>query len=147
MRTAALLVFAGWSVSVASAADPVAPAPIVLQPGQVIIMAQPAAAPATAPCTTCGDSAVAKKPGFLKSMFKKPACAACDDGSAGGGGILKKILKRIACPDGKCGEKGCNNPQGCGNLYTECKFLFGGCRDFFGTDAASAGHLHRTVTP
>ena len=126
MRTAALLIFAGWSVSIASAADPVAPAPIVLQPGQTIVVVQQAAGPkVAAPCTTCGDKAAeAKKPGVLHRLFKK-----------------------VACSDGKCGEKGCNNPLGCGNLYTECKFIFGGCRDFFGTDAASAGHLHNTVTP
>lgn len=45
-----------------------------------------------------------------------------------------------------CAPDGCPSPLGCGNLYTESKFLFGSCRQFFGTGEASQGiHKHAKV--
>lgn len=34
---------------------------------------------------------------------------------------------------------GCNSPLGCGTLYSEFKFVFGSCRQFFGTGDSIPG--------
>jgi len=38
-----------------------------------------------------------------------------------------------------CAPDGCPTPLGCGTHYTEHKFVFGSCRQFFGTGDAAVG--------
>lgn len=47
----------------------------------------------------------------------------------------------------ECSPDGCPKPIGCGNFYTEKKFLFGSCRQFFGTSDSAVGHHRRTSVP
>ena len=44
-----------------------------------------------------------------------------------------------------CGPDGCPKPIGCGNFWTEKKFIFGSCRQFFGTAESAVGHGRGTV--
>lgn len=44
----------------------------------------------------------------------------------------------------ECAPYGCPKPIGCGNLFTELKFLFGSCRQFFGNAESTVGH-HRAT--
>lgn len=44
----------------------------------------------------------------------------------------------------ECAPDGCIKPIGCGNFWTECKFLFGSCRQFFGTAESTVGHQRNT---
>lgn len=46
-----------------------------------------------------------------------------------------------------CAPDGCPKPIGCGNFWTEKKFIFGSCRQFFGTAEASVGHHRKTTLP
>ncbi|MEZ6143094.1 MAG: hypothetical protein R3B84_21230 [Zavarzinella sp.] len=46
-----------------------------------------------------------------------------------------------------CAPDGCPTPLGCGNFWTEKKFIFGSCRQFFGTAGASEGHHKNTYIP
>jgi hypothetical protein len=43
-----------------------------------------------------------------------------------------------------CAPDGCPKPIGCGNFWTEKKFIFGSCRQFFGTAQSSIGHGYET---
>jgi hypothetical protein len=47
----------------------------------------------------------------------------------------------------RCEPDGCPTPLGCGNLWTEFKFAFGSCSQFFGTGEATRGVLHKTRVP
>jgi hypothetical protein len=42
-------------------------------------------------------------------------------------------VRHINAPDG------CPSPLGCGTAYTEFKFVFGSCRQFFGTGGSAPG--------
>lgn len=53
----------------------------------------------------------------------------------------EKINNHRRAPDG------CPTPVGCGNFYTEFKYIFGSCRQFFGTGDASVGCLKKTRLP
>lgn len=44
-----------------------------------------------------------------------------------------------------CAPDGCPKPIGCGNFWTEKKFIFGSCRQFFGTAESTIGHGRRTI--
>jgi len=46
-----------------------------------------------------------------------------------------------------CAPDGCPKPIGCGNHWTELKFIFGSCRQFFGTAGATVGQGRATVEP
>lgn len=52
-----------------------------------------------------------------------------------------KYNKHICAPDG------CPTPLGCGNWYTEFKFAFGSCRQFFGTGEATKGVANHARVP
>ena len=45
----------------------------------------------------------------------------------------------------ECAPDGCLKPIGCGNHWTEKKFIFGSCRQFFGTAWSTVGHGRGTV--
>ena len=44
----------------------------------------------------------------------------------------------------ECAPDGCIKPIGCGNFWTEKKFVFGSCRQFFGTAESTVGHHKHT---
>ena len=44
-----------------------------------------------------------------------------------------------------CAPDGCPKPIGCGNFWTEKKFVFGSCRQFFGTAESTVGHHYNTT--
>ena len=44
-----------------------------------------------------------------------------------------------------CGSDGCPEPLGCSNFWTENKFFFGSCKQYFGTGNAAAGYSRRTT--
>ena len=44
-----------------------------------------------------------------------------------------------------CAPYGCPKPIGCGNFWTEKKFIFGSCKQFFGTAESAVGHGRQTV--
>jgi hypothetical protein len=44
-----------------------------------------------------------------------------------------------------CAPDGCPKPIGCGNFWTEKKFIFGSCRQFFGTAESTVGHGYHTT--
>lgn len=46
--------------------------------------------------------------------------------------------------DHECSPDGCPKPVGCGNFWTEKKFIFGSCRQFFGTAGSTYG-FHRAA--
>jgi hypothetical protein len=45
----------------------------------------------------------------------------------------------------ECAPDGCPKPIGCGNFWTEKKFVFGSCRQFFGTADSAVGHRYQTT--
>jgi hypothetical protein len=45
----------------------------------------------------------------------------------------------------ECAPYGCPKPIGCGNFWTEKKFIFGSCRQFFGTAESTVGHHYNTT--
>ncbi|QVL32286.1 hypothetical protein KIH39_26220 [Telmatocola sphagniphila] len=136
MRAIALLFITGLMASAVRAGDP--PVPVIVQPGQTIIISGGSAAPVT--------NVVTPSTKVVTSAASAASCSTCDkDGKKS---FYAKIKTRLgACPNGSCDDKGCANPLGCGNLWTDGKFLFGSCRDFFGTDVAATGHLHKTNVP
>ena len=46
-----------------------------------------------------------------------------------------------------CAPDGCPTPLGCGNHFTEKKFIFGSCRQFFGSTEGTVGKRYNTVVP
>lgn len=44
-----------------------------------------------------------------------------------------------------CAPDGCPKPIGCGNFWTEKKWIFGSCRQFFGTAESTVGHGYDTA--
>ena len=44
-----------------------------------------------------------------------------------------------------CSPDGCPTPLGCGNGWTEKRFIFGNCRQFFGSAQSTIGHGHDTT--
>jgi hypothetical protein len=92
----------------------------------------------------------------------KPAqCSNCGNGS---GGIFLRPGETAVYPNGpgsfgarldrelwsenhECAPDGCPKPIGCGNHWTELKFIFGSCRQFFGTGGASVGQGRGTYEP
>jgi hypothetical protein len=47
----------------------------------------------------------------------------------------------------RCEPEGCPKPLGCSNPWTEFKFVFGSCTQFFGSAEATRGCLHKTTVP
>ena len=59
----------------------------------------------------------------------------------------RRATRTTARPSGQlwwdehnCAPDGCPKPIGCGNFWTEKKFIFGSCRQFFGTAESTVGH-------
>src|SRR5262249_18025113 len=85
----------------------------------------------------------------------KPAasCSSCGSGSGGMGlqpgqtGVYSyppgtfcaRLDRQLWSDEHECAPDGCLKPIGCGNHWTELKFIFGSCRQFFGTSGSAAG--------
>ena len=85
-------------------------------------------------------------------------CQACREGSpiypewmnpapilppvGGLGAFGAELRSQLLWDQHECAPDGCIKPIGCGNLWTEIKFIFGSCRQFFGTAESTVGH-HR----
>ncbi len=46
-----------------------------------------------------------------------------------------------------CAPDGCPTAVGCSNAWTEFKFVFGSCRQFFGTADSTEGCCNKTTVP
>jgi hypothetical protein len=58
-----------------------------------------------------------------------------------------RLKARLLAEDNTCGPDGCPKPLGCGNHWTELKWIFGSCREFFGTGGAAVGEGPATFVP
>jgi hypothetical protein len=56
-----------------------------------------------------------------------------------------KLRWQLWADEHNCAPDGCPKPIGCGNFWTEKKFIFGSCRQFFGTAQSTVGHGYDTV--
>lgn len=84
----------------------------------------------------------------------KPAqCTNCSKGQiipvqaevyAGTGAFGRELQNRLWWDEHQCSPDGCPKPVGCGNFWTEKKFIFGSCRQFFGTAGSTRG-THRNA--
>ena len=120
MRAAILVIALGLTVGSAQAADPA-----------------PLAAPAN------GVVQASKK-----FQLPPPACDSCQaaaEQETRKQGYFAKCLGKIFHPENR--KNGSEQPLGCGNFHTDSEFLFGSCRNFFGTGISAAGYCDRTVVP
>lgn len=89
------------------------------------------AKPAT--CATCSNAT-----GSTASMPANPF----DPNSFAG-----RVFSQTWWERHNCAPDGCPTPLGCGNHFTEKKFLFGSCRQFFGSTEGTVGKGYNTVVP
>jgi hypothetical protein len=59
---------------------------------------------------------------------------------AGSGPYGRRLQAQLWWEYHECAPDGCPKPIGCGNGFTERKFIFGSCRQFFGNASAAEGH-------
>ena len=73
-------------------------------------------------------------------------------------GPLRRLFGRMAqgttntvayltSPEHRREPAGCPNPAGCGNVWTDFKFMFGSCKQYFGTGDSAQGCWNRTTVP
>jgi hypothetical protein len=104
--------------------------------------------PAVIPAIAYGEA----KPASYTAPAPVPvAVSSCPNGDCGrgggrfGGGSFGGRLGFALIDDNhECAPDGCPKPIGCGNFWTEKKFIFGSCRQFFGTAGATVG-VHRAA--
>jgi hypothetical protein len=65
--------------------------------------------------------------------------------AAGYGAFGDELRYQLLWDQHECAPDGCIKPLGCGNFWTELKFIFGSCRQFYGTAESTVGH-HRNTT-
>jgi hypothetical protein len=106
--------------------------PVVANPGAPIVTS-PATpvltTPRAAPC--CGEALKAHK-----------AQKAAEGGQSN---FKQKFLDFVSYH--RCEPEGCPKPLGCSNPWTEFKFVFGSCSQYFGSAEATRGVLHKTQVP
>lgn len=56
----------------------------------------------------------------------------------------QRLQTQLWLDEHNCAPDGCPKPIGCGNAWTEKKFIFGSCRQFFGTAQSTVGHRYDT---
>ena len=56
----------------------------------------------------------------------------------------QRLQVQLWLDEHNCAPDGCPKPIGCGNFWTEKKFIFGSCRQFFGTAQSTVGHGYGT---
>jgi hypothetical protein len=106
----------------------------------------PAAMPAGEPPIALGE---AKPAGFFSPenhVIVGPAQVVWppQPGPYSFGHLLKS---RLMADNHECAPDGCPKPIGCGNHWTELKWIFGSCRQFFGTAEATVGEGRGTFIP
>jgi hypothetical protein len=57
------------------------------------------------------------------------------------------LTARLMSENHECAPDGCPKPIGCGNHWTELKWIFGSCRQFFGTAEGAVGEGPATFIP
>jgi hypothetical protein len=62
-------------------------------------------------------------------------------------GFGARLKARLLAENSGCGPDGCPKPLGCGNHWTELKWIFGSCREFFGTAGSAVGEGPGTFIP
>ena len=62
-------------------------------------------------------------------------------------GFGAHLRARLMYDNHECAPDGCPKPIGCGNHWTELKWMFGSCRQFFGTADAAVGEGPTTFVP
>ena len=63
------------------------------------------------------------------------------------GSFAARVFSQTWWDRHECAPYGCPTPLGCGNHWTEKKFIFGSCRQFFGTAEGTVGKRYNTVVP
>ena len=108
-------------------------------------------ASATIPAPDAMPSATAPPPAFVPPPPGPAPLAAssCPDGSCDRppGGSHRGLFGGTWWYDHIRAPYGVPTPLGCGNLWTEYKFVFGSCRQYFGTGQASTGCGKATQGP
>ncbi|MCX7665193.1 MAG: hypothetical protein N2112_06585 [Gemmataceae bacterium] len=84
----------------------------------------------TAGCSSCSNSRA------ISTAFSSGTPMSSTGHGWFGANLREAYLQHICAPDG------CARPIGCGNFWTTKKFIFGSCRQFFGTSESVDGH-HR----
>ncbi len=86
-------------------------------------------------------------PGQITVSPTIPGSSCADSASPGGKHEYAKAKLQEKINNHRRAPEGCPTPVGCGNWYTEFKYVFGSCRQFFGTGDASVGCLKKTKLP
>lgn len=94
-------------------------------------------------CIACGATASDNGNGSLYPDWMGPAPAAQHPNGYGMFG--DELRHQLLWDQHECAPDGCIKPVGCGNLWTEIKFIFGSCRQFFGTAESTVGHHRNTI--
>jgi len=110
-------------------ADGKKPAPSPVIPASMIGEAKPAS------CNSCGNGsgAMVLSPGQT-GVYSYPP-----------GTFGARLDRQLWWDEHECAPDGCLKPIGCGNHWTEFKFIFGSCRQFFGTAWSAEGHGRTNV--
>ena len=93
------------------------------------------AKPAACPSCANGSGAIVLRPGQTAIYPYAP------------GSFGARLDAELWGENHECAPDGCPKPIGCGNHWTELKFIFGSCRQFFGTAGATVGQGRATVEP
>jgi hypothetical protein len=102
-------------------------------PSNAIPLAMPnVQVPATTATPVVVDM-VQGQPTQIHVTVSQAPCANCDAKSTKAKSKLASKLNK------NCGTDPCPNPIGCGNFWTESRFIFGSCRSFFGTGTSASG--------
>jgi hypothetical protein len=64
-----------------------------------------------------------------------------------GSRIVQGVVRVVSDPVHRCEPDGCPTPVGCSNPFTEFKFVFGSCTQFFGSGDATRGACYNTRVP
>ncbi len=111
---------------------------VVATPPATNVVATPPATPAPIPViggTTAGCSSCSNSHAISTAISAGQPMTSTGHGWFGAS-LREAYLQHICAPDG------CPRPIGCGNFWTTKKFIFGSCRQFFGTAESVDGH-HR----
>jgi hypothetical protein len=95
-------------------------------------------------CVACSASTPAGRanPDGLYPAWMSPHPMA--NHPSGYGAFGDELRHQLLWDQHECAPDGCIKPLGCGNLWTEIKFVFGSCRQFFGTAESTVGHHRNT---
>ena len=86
-------------------------------------------------CKSCGDDQIYPNWMGPGPVFSHPN---------GYGAFGDELRSQLLWDYHECAPDGCIKPIGCGNFWTELKFIFGSCRQFHGTAESTVGHHYNT---